>query len=454
MMRFLAFVFGLFALVACDDDDGPTAQRVTSPGGLEYTLISMMDHADISIHAAWETDWAYRSDTNKTAPEVGAQLILAGGAEGFPAGEVVERFADMNSEGSIYTVVHDHVVGALTFPRDNLDETIEIASAHLTRPLLDAAWFERVRDGVSDQINAAQQSPGAQGGNAARWAIFGDTPMRDALSLSDAKAFSTLTRQDIATWHVETFTNTPAAIVVTGGADEETASAAIDRLFEGLPSAPRKTTRSATADFSAKRILLHVPDAPNATLTFIGQLPPTRDGGEMEDLLLISALGAGDQSVLFEAVRSGLRASYGYTAGYSNYTRDLRVLYLTGELETAKLAEAETVVREAYAKYLADGPAGVLGARKSPFAANFASLSDFVVDLANSELQSALDGHPEGRALGLNAELDSVTPDDLDQRLRSAFPSADDMIVIAVSPDADALVGACVIQKPIEAMDC
>ena len=121
------------------------------------------------------------------------------------------------------------------------------------------------------------------------------------------------------------------------------------------------------ADFAPRRILLHVPQAQTSTLVLMGPLPPTRDGGEFEDILLATALGGDDKSVLFDAVRTGLRASYGFGAGLDAFARNLRFLALSGEVETAKLAEAETIVRTAYADFLKSPPMGDLSARKSPF---------------------------------------------------------------------------------------
>ncbi|MFK7995824.1 MAG: hypothetical protein AB8B87_16935 [Granulosicoccus sp.] len=58
------------------------------------------------------------------------------------------------------------------------------------------------------------------------------------------------------------------------------------------------------------------------------------------------------------------------------------------------------------------------------------------------------------RALEFKAELDALTTQSLQQRLSSAFPEADDLLVIVSSPDAEALGNACVITKPEQAIDC
>lgn len=453
MTRILLLLATLLTLAACKDD-GPTASVETTPDGIEYTLLHMPNHEDVTIHIAWSTDWAYRAETNKAAPVVGTQLILAGGAEGFPAGEVGERFADLDSEGNIYVAASDHVIGELTFERGHLDETIAIANAHLRAPTLDQMWFDRIQEGTATNMAEAQAQPVHAGFDAACWAVLGAQPLRNALFLDDPGTFEDLTREDVVTWHSETFTRTPDAIVVAGGIGTADAGAAIDALLTGLPEAAQDVSREAAPDYTARRILLHLPDAQTSTLSFIAPLPPTRQGGELEDLILIDALGGDDQSVLFEAVRTELRASYSFGAGMANYTRDHRILFLTGQVEAAKLADAERVVREAYAAFREDGPQGSLAERKAPLEERLSKLSDSVVKQARSELQGPLDGSPPGRALGLLDELAAVSGKTLMARLRDAFPAPDSFIVIAVSPDANALPGACVITTPSEAADC
>ena len=453
MTRVLILIVALVSLAACKEER-PTASVETAPGGTAYTLLHMPEHEDVTIHIAWPTDWAYRPEMNKAAPVVGTQLILAGGAEGYPAGDVGERFADLNSEGNIYVAVNDHVIGELTFERDQMDETIAVANAHLRAPTLDPMWFDRIRNGTAANIAEAQAQPAHAGFDAVRWAVFGAQPLRNALSFDEPDTFETLTREIVAAWHAETFTRNPEAIVVAGGIGAKDAGAMIDALLEGLPGATRSVAREISPDYTPRRILLHLPEAQTTTLSFIAALPPTRLGGELEDVILIHALGGDDQSVLFEAVRTELRASYGFGAAMANYTRDHRILFLTGEVETAKLAGVERVVREAYAAFRQSGPSGELEARKAPLAASFKELTDFVVDQAQSELLSALDGFDAGRSLRPTDELNAVTQHTLAQRLSSDFPNAEDFIVIAVSPNADALPGACVIRAPAEAADC
>ena len=264
----------------------------------------------------------------------------------------------------------------------------------------------------------------------------------------------TLPRADVAAWHSRTITRTPDAIVVAGGIDASEAGMALDGLFEGLPEASDIVAQKATAAFTPRRILLHIPDAEVTTLAFVAPLPPTRKGGELEDLILVDALGGGNQGALFEAIRTGLRATYAFGAGIGNYSREHRILFMTGAIEAEKLSEAEQVVRETYAAFRQVGPKQDLADLKAPLETSFSQLSDFVLDQARSELQAALDGFDPGSSLSLSDELADVTLSHVVKRLDEGFPDPDSFLVIAVSADADALPGACIINNPREAADC
>ena len=453
MTRIALFVATLLALSACREDS-PVASVETSPGGIRYTLIQIPDRKNVTVHVAWPTDWAYREGVSKAAPPVGTQLILAGGAKGHPAGEAGERFADLGSEGSIYASGNDHIIGELTFERNHTYQTVEIANAHLRAPELGQMWFDRIRYGIERNMAEAQSQPAHAGFDAVRWAVFGAQPLRNALSLDDPGTFAALTRDDIVAWHAETFTRNPEAVVVVGGIDAEAADPVLDALFRDLPEADHEISRKTEPDFTPRRILLHQPDAETTTLAFIAPLPASRLGGEFEDLILTHALGGDDQSVLFNAVRTELGASYGFDAGIANYTREHRILFMTGEIETGRLADAARAVHEAYASFRQTGPDGDLEDRQERLEPIFSDLPDSLTRQARSELQSALDGRGSGRSLELANELAAVTADSVAERLRDGFPSENAFIVIAVSPDTTALPDACVIAAPREAADC
>lgn len=449
------FVFAAFAaiLLAGCKDDAPSAHTETTPGGIEYTRLYIPDAEYVALQVAWPSDWAFREDVNQAVPYIGADLILAGGATGFPAGQVIETFADLKAEGHL-SVTAEHIFGTLMAPEEHLEKVVKIANAHLLSPALDQGWFERIRDGFADNMAEATAQPASKGFNALRWAVLGDTPLRRSRSVDPPEMITDATRDDIAAWHRENFTRSGAMIVIAGATEADKAGAAIDALMTDLPAGKPHPAKQSRADFAPRRILLHIPDATTSTLAFIAPMPPTRDGGEFEDIILASQLGGSDQSVLFDAVRTQLRASYGFGAGLDGYTRDTRLLVLTGEVETDKVAQAEMVVRDAYADFRETGVEGSVDDLKAPLMANAEQATKDPWAASFTALLELLDGQEPGLTFELAKILGKVSKTTLNDRLTNTFPAANAFITLAVSPDANALPGACVITAPAQAVNC
>lgn len=453
MIRVATFLVAILMLAGCQSaPPEPVASQETSPGGLAFTLIRVAEAEKVAIKIAWATDHAYREGVSQAVPYIGAQLLLAGGADGFDAGAVAERFADLGAAGRLDSTP-EHIIGTLSVPARHRDETLVIANAHLAAPTFDEEWLARIREGLSRNLQEAQAQPAMLAGAVARAAILGEHPLRAALDLAPGE-FAGATRQAVADWHARTFTRNPAAAVVAGDLSAAEAGAALDTLLAGLPARASDPRRSPNPDFTPRRILLHAPEAKTTQLLFLAPLPPTREGSEFEDLLLVQALGGGEQSVLFEAIRTELRAAYAFGAGMAGYDRDHRFLVMAGSVEASALAEVERVAREAYAAFREAGPSGALADRKAPLTTELAAARRSPERLANSALLAKLDGHPGTLAVSLGALLDEVDEASMVRRLADAFPAPDDFLVIAVTPDPNALPGACAVKKPVEAMAC
>lgn len=452
MIRFALALPLVLGLSFCEGDKTPVASDQISPNGTHYRLIQMPGNDYVAILAAWPNDWVWAEGRNPATSYIGAQLILAGGAEGYPAGEVVERFADMDAVGEL-PVTADHLYGILAAKKADWPEAIAIANAHLAQPSFDSDWFDRIRTGFAQNIAEASAQPLHQGFDALRWAIIGDHALRAMLSLEEPDAFANLSLEDLRAWHSATVTARPESVVITGDITPEQAGAGLDALLVGLPEGNPRVQEIAL-DYRPRQILLHLPDVTEAHLSFIAPLPATRMGGDLEDLILATALGGGEDSVLFASVRDGLRASYSFKAGLANYTRENRFLVMTGALEAAKLADAVDVVRDAYAGFRTAGPGGDIKDRIAPLRASFEQTRNYVMNQGRMELETTLDGFASGHSLAMLEMLDSLNATDLRNRLQGHWPQAQDFVIMAVSPDANALPGACVITQPQDAKEC
>jgi zinc protease len=455
-MKKLYFAFfALTLIVGCNQkqESDASAKRQTTPSGISYTLVLMPGKDDVGVQIAWPTNWIHRADVNQAVPYVGAQLILAGGAEGYAAGVAVETFADLKSEAYL-NASPDYVYGELYFKKEHLDETIAIANAHLKAPLFDKNWLGRVADGLNASIKEAAAAANFPSFQTARWSLLGDQPLRQSLALDKPGIVSAVTVDDLKNWKQETIGRTNASIAIAGDLTVEAAGAAIDMLMQGLPEIAAGRALKPSLNYAHRTILLHRPDLKTSSLTFIAPLPPTKEGKEMEDIIIVQALGGDDQSALFKAVRTELRAAYGFGAGVDAYSRENRILAMNGEVETAKLSSVRDAVLAAYKKFKSDGPEGDIEPRKTPIRASIDEGKDNVSRMSFGALMASLDGQEPEMTLKVGELLAAVSIESVKARLTAAYPEAEQFVLIAVSPDQNSLSGACVIKSPEEAVKC
>ncbi len=449
----IAVTLALALLLAACKEDSPRASHETSPAGIAYALLSLPGAEDVAIRVAWPSNWASRPDVNQAVPHIGTDLMLSGGTEGHTPGEAVELFGDLQATARL-SARPGIVEGALIAPRDRIARAAAVAGAHLHAPALDRQWFARMRDGFAERQAQLHARSDVRGFSALRWAVLGDTPLRAALTQDRPERIRAVTLEEVARWHRQVFLRNGALVVIAGDLGADEAGALVDALLAGLPRGTPPAPVQYRADFTPRRILLHLPEAEASMLTFIAPLPPTVEGQEAEDLILFAALGGGEGSVLFDALRSELRATYGFRATPDGFSRTLRFLALSGQVETAKLAEAEQVLRSAYASFRQTGPRGALDELKAPYLANIANNSRDPASKSLAALYALLDGLEPELALKIDEEFARVSRESLLARLQEDFPAPEAFVVLAVSPDARALPGACVISAPEQARTC
>jgi zinc protease len=450
MMHAFSLLLVVLALASCQPDK-PTASKQTSPSGVSYELIQVPGKDTVAIDVAWGSDWAYRHGVNETVPGIGAELILAGGAKGYPAGKAGEIFADIKARAQLVAQADD-VIGTLVVPRENLAKALAITNAHLLSPDLDATWFDRIRGQLQDRVREAESKDVVQASMTDGWAVLGDQPLRAFVSPSPAE-IGQATRDAVISWHGEVFIHRPEALVVAGDLSPAAAGKAVDALLAGLPDVIRTLQREVQLNVTPRRILLHRADAKTSQLILEGPIPPLSKGGELENVLIVNALGGGPQSVLFKAVRLKLRASYAFGAGLGGATHAHPYLIMHGAVQQGMLAEVEKTVRATYAAFLQSGPTRKLSDLKLPLSAAFSRDHDNPANLGFGALMGLLNKEPGDTVLGLKKRLDAITRADVMAQL-AHYPAPDKFVTVALSADPTALPGACVVEAPEAAKDC
>lgn len=456
MKRFLVLATLVLSLVACKEDASREVVLAETPDGHSFHFMPIYEDGvmDITITIAWPMDWVFSADRNPAVPYVAAKTILSGGTDELAPQDVLELFNDKNSRGQFY-VRADHAIGELSFPKEHIDDVVSVASEMLASPQFDQAWVDRIKQGFSANQTQSQAQTANKMWALARFAVLGEIPLNDFLSLPDLTAIADASVDDLRRWHAETIVRNGVTISVTGAISHDGAGKAVDQLLAGLPEGQAQAApTNIDTNFAPKIVLLHLPDAEKTTLGLFGQLPPTSEGGDLTDLLALSFFGRSGSGPLFDAVRTDLRASYGFQAGSTNYDRATRIMFIAGEVETAKLAEAADLIRATYESFRAAPDFTGFDDLRQGMAEKTANNVLYVDVVAKTMLEMALDSRDPSDASRLGELLESVTTQDVQKRLASAFPVGADLIVVAASPDASALPGACVVTEIEQVVQC
>jgi len=430
------------------------AQELTSPGGIAFGHLPMPDQESVSIRVAWPSDWSYGEEPVGT-PWVGAELLLSGGAGDMSPAEVQQAFEDLQAEGWL-EVAADVVYGSLNVRARDLDAAIDIAAVTLADPALDDRWLERIRDGLAANVEAAGQASAPRVGDLLRRLSFGGSGLERFLSLEPPETVTAITREDVLRWHADTLVRTGMTVAVTGGIDADAAGKAVDTLLGGLPTGDAApSVPEVELDVTPRLVVLQDPALEKSTIASFGWLPPTAEGGEIEDILIQIALGGGDGSRLFETLRTALRASYSAEALLDNRSRALRGLLMYAEVDTDKLVAAHQALRDAYDDFVTDGPTQEeFDGAKAQLAEGLRQMQETPQATAASLVEAALDGQPAARVTGLPAELEAVDLAAVRARLAAVYPPAEELLEVVLTPDGKAIEGACVIGSIDEAQDC
>lgn len=69
-------------------------------------------------------------------------------------------------------------------------------------------------------------------------------------------------------------------------------------------------------------------------------------------------------------------------------------------------------------------------------------------------LQLLLDGIDTKKAPNIHKEFENTTAKDIAERMRTVFPKADNLIIVAVGPNGGGFDGACVVTSYKEVLNC
>lgn len=450
-MRFVLLSMTCLALLGCKETE---KGLLTSPLGHEFAFLQRPDANIVAIQVAFPMDWVQQQGRNPAVPHIAAEVMTTGGAEGYLPEEVLENFQDMGAEAFLYPELLT-LRGGLNVPPEQVDAAVTLANAVLRAPSFDAGWMVRSKEALMSNMQTYNAQSAAQGQYALQLAMMGDTPFTESQMLTNGAAIGAVTQEMLQDWHRETVTQGKVLVAVAGPITAQDAGLAVDKLLAGLAKSDKAFVDPPMPAYKPRQILLHLPSAEKTTLTLVAPIPKSDATSDFTDILGVLALGGDDQSLLFKAIRTDLRATYHMAAGLDAYARNARVLVMSGEVETAQTAAVRDLVVKTY-QDMAQKPLddATVTRWRDVFSDGFEQLTDDTTNRATTMVESMLSGFDPLIFEQTPQWLAALSPTSLMTRYAKDYPKSADLTVIAVSPDANVLPEACVITAPRDVLNC
>ncbi|KPD10799.1 pitrilysin family protein [Phaeobacter sp. 11ANDIMAR09] len=426
-----------------------------TPDGYDFTYVHMPKANRTAVSIAWVGGYGFLSSRKENIEELGPILMINGGAGGLSPDEVVARFNAIDSGARLY-LDDDALRGFIVAPAKDLGEASTIANKVLAEPTFDPRWLKRFQRNYVENVRGYSKTPKGQAWLSLRNITVGNHPLRQVWNGTPTQNISSITIDDVSDWYARTVTTDGLEIAVAGDAKPTAVAEAIDTALRALPSQnAREDLPPLQMHYPAKTILIHRPEAEKSFILIGGPIPPSYSVDYEALQLATGVLGVSDQSRLFTAVRKELRASYGFSAHFSDFTRANGMLYMQGEVETAKLQKALETVQRTYETFRTVG----VGMVEFPFAHRIfknrvRSNMDKPDTIAHLLTEAQLTGRSSSSGLQYLERVEGLSRAEVNAAILRHFPKFDDMVKIVVSPDRDAVKADCVISAFSDAADC
>ena len=425
-----------------------------SEAGQEYTLAFMPDAGKVTVHVIWPNDRAHNSG-KPVAGNLGVELMSSGGAGSLSAVQIKQMINALGSAASIVPTP-DHIYGTFTASVETLDETLSIVRDVLSEPDLDGIRFNALKEAKQKRVAAQSRNPSSLLWIAARQVLLGDSTLTDYWNNTPVEqVVSPLTLEDVQRWHRETFTGDNVHVAVAGTIEAAAAGKAIDSLLGALPDSSASSSREPQALNTGMTVVLQDKTATATHMAVLGLLPASREGGEIADIVAVSALGKGSDSRLHQAKAGALSGSVSLDTSIANFSRDVRVFGINAQSDSENAKATLESIEQAYSNFL-EGNLEDQEVLRSvvPFVTSLRS-NDKKVDLLAYGLgQLLLDELPKDMLLSVMQDSLALKAEDINSRIIDHYPQWDDLTKVIVSSNTDVVDADCVVTRIEELSQC
>ena len=211
----------------------------------------------------------------------------------------------------------DGIILSVSAPAANLEAAGRILADVAQNATFPADEVERERKKALDGLSIALKNPGALASMVALPVLYGDAPYA-TLESGTPKSIAGLAQADLAAYYRQWFHPANAALIVSGGIDNEAASALAQRLFgswQGEGPAPTPPAERAGEGAKPRTVVVDLPGAGQAAVVAAVR-GVNRAHPDYYNLAVANAvLGSGSNGRLFQEVRVKRALSYGAYSG-------------------------------------------------------------------------------------------------------------------------------------------
>lgn len=244
-----------------------------------------------------------------------AELLKDGGAGRFSPSELADRVDALGADLSVETSA-DRVTFGIAVTKDKLDAALEVLTAVVLHPKMDAKEFEKLKTRTLDRVRQAQKSEGFWIARSALYReLFGAGHPYAEVDATE-QSLTSITLADVKDFYKKLYVAANTFVVVAGDLDEADTGSKLDLHLKGISTGTPPTISYPTpAVVGEKEVILATKQGAKQADVFIGMLGLSRKDEKWPELALsLQALGGGMSARLFKDVREKRSLAYSTNA--------------------------------------------------------------------------------------------------------------------------------------------
>jgi zinc protease len=449
-----ALMAGLFGS-ACTPAQAADIIDTRTAAGIRLVYLRIADEKQQVMGLYWRTRFGQQSPQNFAVASMAPSVLIRGGGGTLDGGAYSEELSDL-AAGVQLNGGRTHVTGHFYSVPENIGETARLFNLLLEKPRLVPRHLERVKR-ETDAANRAEMEKPATLADYVFHAMLvgGQNPLLVQRLPENSKALGAVTLEDIDAWRRNILGRNNLVVIASGPLPKEEVEKTVDATFGGLPV---KAGEEPEVTFSAKRLrkTIVVEHPVEQSLILTGQ---AIGWGSQEESWAASfvtfALGSGEKSRLFLALREKLGATYGTGVSFSELAgvESQRFLKISAYVANDKVPDALATLRSEYSRFIARG---VTDEELAPFKSQYKSLASGLTSHATSFVamtrMAMLNGEEGDAAARMTEKIAVLTPNGINALIRKHMN--EELLTVIVTPSAQGLDADCVVKSFSDVAQC